>query len=92
VQHNRPPQFEASGGDASYDTRRSVAQVFGKQRFDVFGQNAAGREFVTVSGFGQERFTPQLLGSVLERIFERQMLERMQRVVMDEDADGTLGW
>ena len=55
-----------------------------------FGENAARRQLVAIPRLGQERFAPQPLGGALDRLFERQVLEGVQRVVVDEDADRAL--
>jgi len=52
---------------------------------------AAGGEFVAVSRLGQVRLAAERVTRALNGRFERQILEGMQRVVMDEDADRALG-
>ena len=39
----------------------------------------------------QIRLAPELAAGELDRVFEGQVLERVEGVVMDEDADGALG-
>ena len=89
VQHDGPPEIEA-GSDASHIPRAAGAQLFDEQRLDVPGENAARRQLVAIPRLGQERFAPQPFGGALDRLFERQVLEGVQRVVVDEDADGAL--
>ena len=89
VQHDGPPEIEA-GADAGHVARASGAQLFVEQRFHVPGENAARRQLVAIPRFGQERLASQPLGGALDRLFERQVLEGVQRVVVDEDADGPL--
>ena len=89
MQHEGPPQIEA-GADARHIALTQNPQLVAEQRVHVPGQDAAGRELVAVSRFGQKRFAPQLLRGAFNGLFERQMLERVQRIVVDEDADRTL--
>ena len=62
-----------------------------EQPFDVARQNSARSQFVAISGFSKEWLTSEAFACMLDSLFERQMLERMQRVVMDENADRALG-
>jgi hypothetical protein len=64
--------------------------MIGEHRLDVLRTDAARRQLVAIARLGEERLAPQAFTSVLDRLFERQMLEGVQRVVMDEDADGAL--
>ena len=89
VQHDGPPEIEA-GADASHIPRAPSAELFVEQRLHVPGENAARRELVAIPRLGQERFALQPFGGALDRLFERQVLEGVQRVVVDEDADGAL--
>ena len=89
VQHDRPPEIEA-GPDARHILRAPRAEVFVEQRLDVPGENAARRQLVAIPRLGQVRLALQPFGGVLDRLFERQVLERVQRVVVDEDADRAL--
>ena len=89
VQHDRPPEIEA-GADAGDIARRPGAELFDEQRLHVPGENAARRQLVAIPRLGQERFAPQPFGGALDRLFERQVLECVQRVVVDEDADRAL--
>ena len=90
VQRDRPPQVEARS-----DIRDSLfgagAQLFEEDRLDVPWPNAAGRQLVAVSGLRQVRLAPQVHRRMFDRLFERQVLEGVQRVVVDENADGSLG-
>ena len=70
--------------------RAAGAELFDEQRLDVPGENAARRELVAIPRLGQERFAPQPFGGALDRLFERQVLEGVQRVVVNEDADRAL--
>ena len=49
-------------------------------------------EAVIPARFRQKWLASQLHGGLLDRFLERKMLEGMQRVVVDEDADRSLGW
>ena len=89
MQHDGLPQLEA-GSDTSNIPCAGGAQLFDQQRFHVSGENAARGQLVAIPRLGQERFAPQPFGGALDRLFERQVLEGVQRVVVDEDADGAL--
>ena len=89
VQHDSPPEIEA-GADASHIPRAPSAEVFVEQRHHVPGENAARRELIAIPRLGQERFALQPFGGALDRLFERQVLECVQGVVVNEDADGSL--
>ena len=90
MQHDGAPEIEA-GADASHITRAAGAQLFVEQRLDVLGENAARRQLVPVTRLFQERLASELGRRLLHRVLERQVLEGVQRIVVDEDADGTLG-
>ncbi len=64
--------------------------MVGEERLHVPGENAARSELVAVSRFGQIRFAPEPLGGALDGVFERPVLERVQRIVMNENADRSL--
>ena len=61
-----------------------------QQGLHVSGENAARRELVAITRFREERLASQSLCGALDGFLERQVLERVQRVVVDEDADGSL--
>ena len=86
VQDDRPPEVEA-GADASHPSR-PWSPVVRRAALHVPGENAARRQLIAIPRLGQERLAPQSFGGVLDRLFERQVLEGVQRVVVDEDADG----
>jgi hypothetical protein len=90
VKHHGPPEIEP-GSDPGNVRSRPRTQLLGEQRLDVLRANAAGRQLLAIPRFGQERFAPQLHAGTSHRVFEGQMLERVQRVVVDEDADRSLG-
>jgi hypothetical protein len=89
MQHYCLPQSEPRShvGDI---LRRGRAQLLEEQRFDIPGPNAPGRQFVAVPRLGQIRLASQPDRRLLDCLFERQVLERMQRVVVNEDADRPL--
>ena len=76
--------------DASHIARAPSAELFVEQRLDVPGENAARRELIAIPRLGQERFALQPFGGALDRLFERQVLECVQGVVVNEDADRAL--
>ena len=86
----RPARDRGAIRRPRHRSRRAGAELFDEQRLDVSGENAARRQLVAIPRLGQERLAPQPFGGVLDRLFERQVLERVQRVVVDEDADGAL--
>lgn len=65
--------------------------MFAEQRHHVAGENAARRQLVAVARLGQERLAGEPLGGALDRLLEREMFEGVERIVVDEDADGPLG-
>ena len=65
-------------------------ELLDQQRLDVAGEDAARRQLLAVPRFGQERFATQPFARLLDRLFEPQVFEGVQRVVMDEDADRAL--
>ena len=89
VQHDRTPEIAPRTG-AGHLARSSGAKLVIDQRLHVLGKNAAGRQLVAISRLRKEGFTTQLLCGVLDRLFERHVLERVQRIVMDENTDRTL--
>ena len=89
MEDDGPPEIEAGSG-SSDAMRPPVAQLFGEERLDVRGQDAARRQLVAIPRFGQVRLASQPHGGLLDRLFERQVLQRVQRVVVDEDADRPL--
>ena len=83
------PQVEPRT-DAGHVRSRGVAELLAEQRLDVPGANPARGQLVAIPRLGEERLAPQLLRRLFDRLFERQVLVRVQRVVMDEDADRSL--
>jgi hypothetical protein len=61
-----------------------------EQRFHVLGENASRREFLSIPRLGEKRFAAQFPGGALDGLFERLVLEGVERVVVNEDADGPL--
>jgi hypothetical protein len=61
-----------------------------QQLLHVRRQNSPGRQLVAISRFGQERLASQPFCGFLDGVLERQMLESVQRIVMDENADRPL--
>ena len=90
MQHDGLPEVEAAA-DVHHRPRAAIAKVFVEHRHHVPGENAARRELLAITRLSQERFTLQLCSSALDRLFERQVLECVQGVVVDEDADRALG-
>ena len=89
MQDNGPPQIEARSG-AGHVARGPGAKLLAEQGVHVAGQNAARCELLAISRFGQVRFARQPLAGALNRLFERQVFERVQCVVVNKNADGAL--
>ena len=66
------------------------AELFAKQRLHIPGENAARCELVAIAHFGEEGFAPEPGGCALDGFLERQVLECVQRIVVNEDADRPL--
>jgi hypothetical protein len=89
VQHHRRPEIEAPSrsGDVFGAAR---AELRLDQRRHVLRENPSRRELVPVARFREERFASQPHRRTFDRVLERQVLERVERVVVDEDADRAL--
>ena len=62
----------------------------GEHSLHIPREDAAGSQLVPIARFGEEGFATQSRRRVFDRLLEWQMLECVQRVVVDEDADRTL--
>jgi hypothetical protein len=89
MQHDCPPEVEA-GADAGHIVDGGGAQLLGDEAVDVLGTNAARCELLAVSRLAEKRLAPQSRAGVLDGLLEREVLEGVQRVVVDEDADRPL--
>lgn len=89
MQHHCAPEIE-SRADASHISCASLTQLVLEERLDVLGENTARRQFVAIARFGEERLAPQSLRGELNCLLEWQVFERVQRIVMNKNADGTL--
>ena len=69
---------------------RLRAQVIPNHFVQIPKANPAPQQFLTIPRFAQIRLTTKLLRPLFDRVLERQMLEGVQGVVMDEDVDRTL--
>ena len=69
---------------------RASAPSCSRAARDFSGENAARRQLLAIARFGQKRLAAEPLGGALDGLFERQVLEGVQGVVVDEDADGAL--
>jgi hypothetical protein len=61
-----------------------------EHRVDILQVDAAARQLGPVGRFGHVRFGAEQIRGSYHCLFERQILERVQGVVMNEDADGAL--
>jgi hypothetical protein len=89
VQHHGPPEIKAAAG-AGHIGRTPFPELFLQQFLDVSRQDSAGCQFVAIAGFGQERLASEPLPGALDSFFERHVFEGVQRIVVDEYADGAL--
>jgi hypothetical protein len=90
VQHEGAPQI-LPGTHVRDGIRGGSPQLLRQQRVDILRENATGRQLLAVSGFRQKRLAPETVRRERDRVFEREVLECVQRVVVDEDADRALG-
>ena len=89
MQHHSPPEIEPRGDTRDVDGC-PCPKLLAEQRHNVSRVNATRRELVAIARFGQKRLAAKPFGGGLDRLFERLVLERVQRVVVDENADGAL--
>src|SRR6185369_3970367 len=84
VEHDATPQIDAP---ADVDDRLVSArpEILREDELDVLRENASGCDLGAVARFREERLAVELAGGALDGILERQVLERVQRVVMDEE-------
>jgi len=66
------------------------SQILNEHGFNVFTTNPPAPQLVPISLLRQEWMTAKRLASRYHRFFERQVLERVQRVVMHERGDRSL--
>ena len=83
------PEVEARS-DAGHVGERRLTELLMEQRLDVLGANAPGGQLVAIAPFGQVGFGSETRGRFFDRFLERQVLECVERVVVDEDADWPL--
>ena len=89
MQHDGVPEIEP-GADAGNIVGAPWAELFFEQRAYVCPANAARGEFVAIPRLSQERFAAEYVTGALNGLFKRQVFEGVERVVVDEDADGSL--
>src|SRR5215831_7752724 len=65
-------------------------QILNEYSGQIFKQNSASRELLTVAVLGQIGMTAVSRSAALYGLMKRQMLERMQRVVVNENLDWAL--
>jgi hypothetical protein len=63
-----------------------------EQGVDVLGVNTSGCQLIAIPRFREVRLAPQPHRSDFNGVFERQMLECVEGVVVNKDADWTLCW
>lgn len=83
------PEVETRS-DAGHVGERCLTELLIEQRLDVLRANATRGQLVAIAPFGQVWFGSETRGGFFDRFLERQVLERVQRVVVDEDADWPL--
>jgi hypothetical protein len=89
VEHDRAPEIPARS-DAVDRRRSAVFQFVCQHRIHVGRENPSCGELVAIPRLGEERFRAKRHGRAFDCGFERQILECVQRVVVDEDADRPL--
>ena len=89
VQDDRAPEIEPRS-DPGDGMRSAGIKVFNDEGLDILLENPSRRQLVAIARFGQERFASESLARLFDRLFECQMFKRVERVVVDEDADRTL--
>src|SRR4030095_3724675 len=89
VEHNYAPEIEPRS-DVRNVFRRARAQLLDEQSFDIFGANAARCQFVAIPRLGQVWLALQPHRRMFDGVFEGQVLERVQGVVVNENTDGPL--
>src|SRR5690606_30628903 len=67
-----------------------VAELLEEYGLEIGRGDAPALELAAVAVFAQKRFAPERAPGVQHRLLERHRFERVQRVVMDEHADGPL--
>ena len=102
-----PPQFRRSADPdrarqhrhpkvrSRYARRHGVgpgrAEVIGEGRSQVVVENSTLAAFDVETGLGRVRFAAEDPRRLLGRLPKRELFEGVQRIVMDEDRDRTLG-
>ena len=89
MEHDRPPETE-SCADARHLAGPAVAQLIVQHGLHIRRENATRRQLGPVARFGEVRFPSQLVGGAFNRGFEGQVLEGVQGIVVNEDADRAL--
>jgi hypothetical protein len=71
--------------------RCTGAEVFFHDLFEIVVEDAEPPQLLPVFLFGEERFAPKEGARLDDGLFERQMLEGVERIVVNEDGNGALG-
>jgi hypothetical protein len=76
---------------AERDDVIGVAQIGIEHAVEIVARDAAARELALVLRFGEEGLAPEQRRAAHDGLLEGQILERVERVVVDEDGDRALG-
>ena len=90
LQH-RHPQTEPGAQKAEHHVGL-FTQVFRQDRGEFFLTNPSRDEALAVMLFGEKRLAAMRFLALPQPLLKRQILERVQRVVMHEDRDRALRW
>ena len=69
----------------------SWPQIFSQYCLQIGELDSAAFQFLAIAVFAQIRLTAEDLRSLLYTLIEGEVLERMERVVVDKDVDRSLG-
>jgi len=89
MEDDRAPEVEAGAGAGDVGGA-SGAELFAQERLHVARADAARGELVAVPGLGEIGGAAEAGAGLLDGVLEGAVLERVERVVMDEDADRPL--
>ena len=86
---DRHPEVKP-GAQETQQLIRPIAQVLDQNRFDIFLQDPAARQLSAIAFFGQVRMAAERRCSLQHGFLKWQVLERVQRIVVDEGRDRPL--
>ena len=89
VSHHREADV-STGRKTSHRLLGVGAELSVQDRVDVFATDAAPFHLTAVAFLGEKRLATEAPSRLDDGVLERQMLERVERIVMDERRDRTL--